>query len=148
MDLRARPLDFCMSDSMPFCQRWVCKTTWPLADVLNDEYFLNMRQTLKAGDTIRLSRFDRNDANSPETSLLETCEVIVVASGPSALKVPIAVVGQVVILGDGISQGAYEVRRGQAGKFKLMRGDDVVQEFGSKREADEALTALTQKIAA
>lgn len=145
MEVRARPLDFCMSDSMPFCQRWVCKTTWPLADALNDEFFLNMRQTLKAGDTIRLSRFDRNDANSPEAKLLETCEVIVAASGPSALKVPIAVIGAVVILGDGPAMASYEVKRGQAGKFKLMRGDDVVEEFGSKKEADDA---LVKKLAA
>jgi hypothetical protein len=145
MELRARALDFCMSDSMPFCQRWVCKTTWPLADVLNDEFFLTMRQTLKAGDTIRLSRFDRNDANSPDAKLLETCEVIICASGPSALKVPIAVIGQVIILGDGPSVGAYEVRRGQAGKFKLMAGEELVQEFGSKAEAE---AALKQKLAA
>lgn len=144
-DLRARPIDFCMSDSMPFCQRWVCKTTWPLGDVLTDEFFLTMRQTLKAGDTIRLSRFDRNDANSPDAKLLETCEVIVGASGPAALSVPIAVIGQVVILGDGPSQGAYEVRRGQAGKFKLMAGDEVLQEYGSKAEAE---AALKQKLAA
>ena len=93
MDLRARPLDVCMSDAMPFSQAWCCKTTWPLADVLNDEYFLNLRQTLRAGDTIRISRFDRNDSNDRSAKLLETCEVIVVSSGPAALKVEIAVIG-------------------------------------------------------
>lgn len=138
-DLRARPLDVCMSDTMPFAQRWCCKTTWPLADVLNEEYFLNLRQTLRAGDTIRISRFDRNDSNDREAKLLETCEVIVASSGPAALAVKIAVIGQVVILGDASSQGAYEVRRGQAGKFKLMAGDEVVEEFGSKAEAEAAL---------
>jgi hypothetical protein len=145
MELRARPIDFCMSDSMPFCQRWVCKTTWPLADILNDEFFLTMRQSLKAGDTIRLSRFDRNDANSPEAKLLETCEVIVAASGQTALKVPVAVIGVVIILGDGPSMASYEVRRGQAGKFKLMQGEEVLQEFGSKAECE---AALKQKLAA
>lgn len=138
-DLRARPLDVCMSDTMPFAQRWTCKTTWPLADVLNDEYFLNLRQTLRAGDTIRISRFDRNDCNDRDATLLETCEVIVVASGPTALAVKLAVIGQVVILGDAGSQGAYEVRRGQAGKFKLMAGEELVQEYGSKAEAEAAL---------
>lgn len=138
-DLRARPLDVCMSDTMPFAQRWTCKTTWPLADVLNDEYFLNLRQTLRAGDTIRISRFDRNDSNDREATLLETCEVIVVKSGPSALAVPLAVIGQVVMLDSASSPGAYEVRRGQAGKFKLMAGEEVVQEFGSKAEAEAAL---------
>ena len=63
-DLRARPLDVCMSDSMPFAQRWTCRTTWPLADVLNNEYFLNMRQTLRAGDMIRICRFDRASSRS------------------------------------------------------------------------------------
>lgn len=141
-DLRARPLDVCMSDAMPFAQRWACKTTWPLADVLNDEYFLNLRQTLRAGDTIRISRFDRMDSNDRDARLLETCEVIVVSSGPAAQKVEIGVIGQVILLEDGPAAQSYEVRRGQAGKFKLMRGDDLVQEFGSKREADEALERL------
>lgn len=144
-DLRARPLDVCMSDSMPFAQRWTCRTTWPLADVLNDQYFLNMRQTLRAGDMIRICRFDRMDSNDKGARLLETCEVIIVSSGPAALAVELAVLGQVVILGEGVPKGAYEVRRGQAGKFKLMDGETVVQEFGSKVEAE---AALNKKMAA
>jgi hypothetical protein len=145
MDLRARPLDVCMSDSMPFAQRWTCRTTWPLADILNDTFFLNMRATLRAGDMIRICRFDRMDSNEKDAKLLETCEVIIVKSGAMATAVELAVVGQVVILGDGGSRGVYEVRRGQAGKFKLMAGEEVVQEFGSKAEAD---AALTKKLAA
>src|ERR1035437_7767179 len=141
-DLRARPLDVCMSDTMPFAQRWCCKTTWPLGDVLNDEYFLSVRTQLRAGDTIRISRFDRNDSNDRDATLLETCEVIVAASGPAALAVKIAVIGQLVILGDAGSQAAYEVRRGQAGKFKLMAGEEIVQEFGSKLEATAAMDRL------
>jgi hypothetical protein len=143
-DLRARPLDVCMSDSMPFAQRWTCRTTWPLADVLNDQYFLNMRQTLRAGDMIRICRFDRTD-NDKDARLLETCEVIITKSNAAATAVELAVVGQVVILGDGVPKGAYEVRRGQAGKFKLMDGENVVAEYGSKLEAE---TALNKKLAA
>ncbi|MCK1367622.1 hypothetical protein [Bradyrhizobium sp. 62] len=139
-DLRARPLDVCMSDSMPFAQRWTCRTTWPLADVLNDEYFLNMRQTLRAGDMIRICRFDRIDSNEKDARLLETCEVIIAKSSPTATAVELAVVGQIVILGDGPVKGGYEVRRGQAGKFKLMEGENIIQEYGSKAEADAALT--------
>lgn len=138
-ELRARPLDVCMADTMPFSQRWACKTTWPLADVLNNQFFLNMRQSFRAGDVCRISRFDRNDANDREAKMLETCEVIVVSSGPAAIAVEIAVLGQVVILGDGPSIGTYEVRRGQAGRHKLMRGEEVIEEYGSKLEADEAL---------
>lgn len=144
-DLRARPLDVCMSDSMPFAQRWTCRTTWPLADVLNEHFFLNMRQSLKAGDMIRICRFDRIDSNEKDTRLLETCEVIIVKSGASATAVELAVVGQVVILGDGMARGSFEVRRGQAGKFKLMDGEAVVAEYGSKKEADDA---LNKKLAA
>ena len=144
-DLRARPLDVCMSDSMPFAQRWTCRTTWPLADVLNDQYFLNMRQTLRAGDMIRICRFDRIDSNEKDARLLETCEVIIVKSGAAATAVELAVVGQVIILGDGVAKGGYEVRRGQAGKFKLMDGENIIQEFGSKAEAD---AALNKKLAA
>lgn len=142
-DLRARALDICMSDSMPFCQRWACKTTFPLEDVLNESYFLNMRQSLKAGDTIRLSRFDRNDANDRDAKMLETCEIIVVSSGPTATAVKIAVIGQVIVMDD--APAGYEVRRGQAGKFKLMRGDDLIEEFGNKADAE---AALNKKLAA
>lgn len=141
-ELRARPLDICMADTMPFSQRWACKTTWPLAEVLNNQYFLNMRQSFRAGDIVRVSRFDRNDANDRDAKMLETCEIIVVSSGPAAKAVEIAVLGQVVILGDGPSAGAYEVRRGFAGKFKLMRGEEVIEEFGSKNEAMDAMTKL------
>lgn len=138
-DLRARPLDVIMADHTPFGQRWSCKTTWPLGDVLNNEYFLNMRREFHAGDTVRISRFDRNDPNDRAAKMLETCEIIVVSSGPAVLAVEIALIGPVVVLGDGPSMAAYEVRRGQAGKFKLMAGEEVIQEFGSKKEADDAL---------
>lgn len=144
-DLRARAIDVCMSDSMPFSQRWTCKTTWPLADVLHDQYFLNLRQTLRAGDTIRISRFDRHDSNDRDAKCLETCEVIVCESGPAATAVKIGVIGQVIMLADSSAPGGYEVRRGQAGKFKLMAGEEVVQEFGSKAEAE---AALAKKLAA
>lgn len=142
-DLRARPLDVCMSDAMPHSQRWACKTTFPLADVLNDEYFLNMRQSLRAGDTIRVSRFDRNDANDRDAKMLETCEIIVVSSGPAATAVKIAIIGQVIVMDD--APPGYEVRRGQAGKFKLMHGEEVVEEFGNKHDAE---AALNKKLAA
>ncbi len=142
-DLRARPLDVCMSDTMPFSQRWACKTTFPLADVLNDQYFLNMRQSLRAGDTIRISRFDRNDANDRDAKMLETCEIIIVSSGPAAQAVKIAVIGQVIVMDD--APAGYEVRRGQAGKFKLMHGDELVEEFGNKQDAE---AALSKKLAA
>jgi hypothetical protein len=42
-------------------------------------------------------------------------------------------------MGDGVAKGAYEVRRGQSGKFKLMNGEEMIQEFGSKIEAEAAL---------
>jgi hypothetical protein len=144
-DLRARPLDVCMADTMPFAQQWACKTTWPLADVLNNSYFLNMRQSLRAGDTMRISRFDRNDSNDRDAKALETCEVIIISSGPLAEAVEIALIGPVILLGDAPSMAAYEVRRGNAGKFRLTKGDELIQEYGSRAEAD---AALKQKLAA
>lgn len=143
-DLRARPLDVIMSESMPFMQRWHCRTTWPLTDILNDQYFLNLRNVLHSGDTIRICRFDRNDSNDRKAKMLETCEVAVLSSGPAEVAVPLAVISEVLIMGDG-EVDAYSVRRGQAGKFKLMKGEEVIQEFGSKAECE---AALKQKMAA
>lgn len=143
--VQVRPLDMCMSDTMPFAQRWTCRTTWPLADVLTEQFFLPMRQTLRAGDTVEIMRFDRNDSNDKDARLLEMGKVVIVKSGPAALAVEIAVVGQVIILGEGMPRGVYEVRRGQSGKYKLMQGEDVVAEFGSKGECE---AALAKKLAA
>ena len=52
MEKRAKPGDLCKGDS--FQRHYQYRTTWPLAEVLHDKFFLPLRDYLFSGDTITL----------------------------------------------------------------------------------------------
>lgn len=140
--LRARPTDICMSDSMPFQQRWQYRTTMPLKDILHDRFFLPLRQNLRAGDEITLCRYDGVDQSHRSISLLEIATVRVIRCDPTSESVPIALVADALMIAGKAEAPGLEVKRGQAGKFRVVRGDTVIEEFGSKAEAEAALARL------
>ena len=142
-ELRARPSDICMSDAMPFQQHWEYRTTWPIKDVLHDKFFLSLRAQLRAGDGINICRYDGADINHKGISLIEFATVRVIASGAASEVVKVSLVGEIMVIGDAV-EGPAEmyVRRGQAGKFRVMKGDTLIEEFGSKIEAEEALKRI------
>lgn len=142
-ELRARGADLCMSDAMPFQQHWEHRTTWPLADVLNDKYFLNVRDQLRAGDAITICRYDGRDANHTTVQLLEVASVRIIACGRDKPNVPLVVIGEIQRVGKEVAgPGPLEVVKGKAGKYVLVRGEDTVEEFGSKAEAEAARKKL------
>lgn len=139
-DLRARATDICMADAMPFNQHWEYRTTWPLADVLHDQFFMPLRSQFRPGDSITLCRFDGANAAHKHIRLLEVATVRVISAGADEKSVPLGVIGQVVVIGDPVDPvPQYTVERGQSGKHRIMQGDKLVQEFGSKQEADAEL---------
>lgn len=94
-DLRAKPGDICMSDASPFQQHWEYRTVYPLAGILNDRFFLPLRDQLRAGDSVTICRYDTNDYNSREAQLLEVADVRVVCSGREHDVVKLHVRGEV-----------------------------------------------------
>lgn len=139
-ELRARPTDFCMSDYMSFQQSWQYRTTWPLADVLHDQFFMPMRASLRSGDQITLCRYNGIDQNHRDIELLEWVKVIIAYSRPDAQFVSFSRMSEIVIVG-GVKAKDYKITAGKNGKHVLMNGDAVVREYGSKGEAEAALTA-------
>lgn len=139
---RIKMTDICMSDSMPFQQHWEARTTWPLVEALTEEFFLPVRNMLRPGDAITLCRYDKNDPYHRDVKLLEVATVRVIASSADAKAVPLALVGEIARLAGAAPERQLHVARGQAGKFKIMEGETVVEEFGSKVEADDALKKL------
>lgn len=142
-EYRLKPTDICMADAMPWQQHWEARTTWPLAEVLHDKFFLNMRTQLRAGDAITLCRYSGTDPTHRNVKLLEVATLRVIEAGERAEAVPIALIGEISTFGDSPAPSApLTVARGFAGKFRLMAGEDLVEEFGSKGEADAALAKL------
>jgi hypothetical protein len=125
-------------------QRWSYKTTWPLADILNDTFFLPVRGILRAGDEIKLCRFDGVDPNMRGIRLLETAMVTVVQSGADDKSVPLQIDRDIrKIPGpDGREFVAATLEPGEEGKWRIVAGDDLIEEFGSRKEAEKAMKAL------
>jgi hypothetical protein len=141
-ELRAKPQDLCKGDG--FQRHYQYRTTWPLAEVLHDKFFMPMRDYLFSGDTITLCRFDGLNPAMAGINLLEMATVMIISSGRQQQAVPLALIGDIHIIGDQQPAGSpYRVETGKAGKAKLMKGTTEIREYGSKSEADAEMKRLT-----
>lgn len=142
-DVRALPGNLCMSDSMSFQQHWEYRTTWPLTEILTDDFFVGMRNQFRPGDRIEFCRYD-GVLNPSHVGLkvleIATARVIEVRND----AVPLAIVGEIWVLPgqEEVSRQGYSVQRGFAGKFRIMEGEKLIEEFGSKAEAEAELKKL------
>lgn len=141
-DLRCRADNMQCWEGSGIIQKFSYPTTWPLTDVINDKFFLTY-QGLKAGATIEIVRYDRKDFRNDDAEILEDAVVRVIKVKPREF-VTLALIGKIVYhtqtQNETISN--MHVRRGQSGKFRVMNGDEMVEEFGSKNEAEEALRQM------
>ena len=95
--LYCSPQDLCMAESMPWQQHFECRTLHPLADVLNERFFHNVRSNLRPGDSIAICRFDRAPSSQGTGRLVEFCEVRIV--GRTDAGVELYIVREPVAIG-------------------------------------------------
>lgn len=141
-DLRCQPTMMQLTESTAMLRHFEYPTTWPIADLLNEKFFIT-HPRLQAGDKITICRFDTKDFNEKTAKLLEIADVRVLEVKQREF-VKIGIVGDVIFFGEQ-KEGTVSrmhVARGQSGKFKLMSGEDEIEVFGSKAEADAALLRI------
>lgn len=142
-DLRCNPALMQLTESTAMLRHFEYPTTWPITDLLHEQFFIT-HPRLQAGDKITLCRFDRKDFNDKAAKLLEVADVRVLEV-KSREYVKLGLVGSVLYFTEQDGSGSVSrlhVERGQAGKFKLMNGDEVIETFGSKKEADDAMLRI------
>lgn len=61
MSLKCKPGRLVMSDAVPYGQRWTYASTDPMSEMTKPEYYANVADNLRAGDSIRIMRVDRED---------------------------------------------------------------------------------------
>lgn len=141
-DLRCNPSLMQLTESTAMLRHFEYPTTWPISDLLNEKFFTT-HPRLQAGDKITLCRFNTKDFNEKDAKLLEIADVRVLeVKGREYVR--LGIVGDVLFFGpqEPGSVGSLHVQRGQSGRFKLMSGDDEIEVFGSKAEADAALERM------
>lgn len=139
-DLRCNPSLMQLTESTAMLRHFEYPTTWPVSDVLHEKFFTT-HPRMQAGDKVTICRFDRRDFNESGAKLLEIADVRVLEVKQREY-VKLGLVGQVIYFteqGEDGSVAKFRVERGQAGKFKLMNGETVLETFGSKAEAEAAL---------
>lgn len=139
-DLRCNPQMMQLSESTAMLRHFEYPTTWPVSDVLHEKFFIT-HPRLQAGDRITICRFDSRDFNASTAKLLETADVRVLEVKPREY-VKLGLVGEVLYFterNDEAGVSKMRVERGQSGKFRLMNGEELVETFGSKKEAEDAL---------
>lgn len=139
-DLRCNATMMQLTESTALLRHFEYPTTWPVSDLLHERFFIT-HPRLQAGDKITICRFDRKDFNDSAAKLLEIADVRVLEVKQREY-VKLGLVGDVLHFTEkeeGGSVTRLRVERGQAGKFRLMNGEELVETFGSKKEAEDAL---------
>lgn len=138
-DLRCNPQLMQLTESTAMLRHFEYPTTWPLSDLLHEQFFTT-HPRLQAGDKITLCRFDRKDFNESSAKLLEVADVRVLEVKQKEY-VKLGLVGEILYFTEKEegSVASLRVERGQSGKFRLMNGQQLVETFGSKKEAEDAL---------
>lgn len=139
-DLRCNAQMMQLTESTAMLRHFEYPTTWPVSDLLHEKFFIT-HPRLQAGDKITICRFDHKDFNDSKAKLLEIADVRVLEVKQREF-VKLGLVGEVLYFAEkeeGGSVASLRVERGQSGKFRLMNGEQLVETFGSKREAEDAL---------
>lgn len=139
-DLRCNAQMMQLTESTAMLRHFEYPTTWPVTDLLHERFFIT-HPRLQAGDKITICRFDRRDFNTADAKLLEVADVRVLEVKQREY-VKLGLVGDILYFAekeDGGSIPQMRVERGQSGKFRLMKGEELVETYGSKKEAEDAL---------
>jgi len=107
---RAKTLDMCMANAMPYQQHYEYRTTLALSEVINDKFFLPMRGQLYPGDSITLCRLNSTNGSRKDTILSEVATVRVISAGDDG--VPLKLIGEIVKIEAPVAPAETEVRRG------------------------------------
>lgn len=114
MSLRLKPQDITPLISSPFMTVHGARVVYPLAEVLKTPgFFDNVRSNLRAGDTVKLCRFEHGDWT--KARVVEFCEVMVAQSSPMPVGVRFAQSGPLVAVPPE-GKAAAAAKAGKAGK--------------------------------
>lgn len=136
---RCKPGDMGLIAQTPFNTWWWVQTTFPLHECINSEFFMNVRAGMRAGDNIRLLRYD----NDKWKRVLEICDRICVKYVDSAgveleLLEPIRTDNR-----DG--ETGFVVDRGFDGGFAIRLDGTMYAKRNTIVEANELAVALGEE---
>lgn len=146
---RAEPSRLVMSEAVPFAQRYTYHTIHPIEHVLRPDFFMPVRDQLRAGDTIRIVETD-----VARLMVKRYVDVMVIAGGrhPSGILLHVEH-GVVELTSDGSGsvsnesislddQGLTVQHRGR-GRWAVCRNDVPIETgFKSRSAAELALKQL------
>lgn len=120
-----KPTDLCMTEAMPFQQRHECRTTLPLADVLTDRFFNNVRANLRAGDSISICQYEAAPGNHHKAKMIAFCEVRVTEVTQEAVKLFVTKAPVSVAAGQVYGETGDDTVQG--GGVRYIEGDGQVR---------------------
>jgi len=145
---RAQPDRLVMAEAVPFAQRYTYHTVHPIEDVLKPDFFLPVRDQLRAGDTIRIVETD-----TARQLVRRYVDVMVIAGGrhPSGVllhvergvvELPVAGSKESPDRQNECGEDTYTIRHRGRGRWAICRGKVPVESgFQSRAAAERALSA-------
>ncbi len=130
-----------MSDAVPYGQRWTYASTDPMSEMITPEYYSNVADNLRAGDSLRVLNIDING------NVIEVCEQLIAAKDGMSIslfelmkpvKVPQAKGSKAVAP----KLRSLKVEEGKGCAYLLDEKGSIVGEFADKAEANRAKPEL------
>lgn len=137
--MKCKPQNLVMAGAVPFGQRWTYYSGDPMENMLNPEYFKSLAHQLRPGDEIRLIRIEKE-------RVIEIADVLVSAKDPEfyVLRKPTSIPTEKVTEAKPEKKRSLTVKKGYQ-CYQVVTNDenkDVVAEYGTKKEAEEAVPEL------
>ncbi|MDQ3096274.1 MAG: hypothetical protein M3Q82_10060 [Actinomycetota bacterium] len=137
-----------MSDAMPFNQHFQARTTFPLVEVLDTEkcpdFFVAVRNRLRPGDKIEVTRFRTDDWSDQATQeLIEIAFLRVIKSGA---RIEYVHEQEILTLEQEGQRGVTVTRRGTLWYVKRDGARIEGARFNTEIEANEFAEALRKEL--
>ncbi|MEQ9487480.1 MAG: hypothetical protein RIM72_00655 [Alphaproteobacteria bacterium] len=140
---RAEPGRLVMAEAVPFALRYTYHTNQPIEQVLRPDFFLPVRDQLRAGDTIRIVETD-----TARHVVKRYIDVMVIAGGRHPTGVLLHVEHGLVELAETEPEQTSQrenlsVKHRGRGRWAICRGSKPVETgFASRAEAETALADM------
>lgn len=136
MSLKCKPGKLVMCEAVPYGQRWTYASSDPMAEMIKPEYYVNVADQLRPGDSLRIMNTDREN-------VLEVAEYLITSKAGQLIALIETMKSIKVPAPKGVTELAPKVRtlKTEDGKGCVYLVDDegtIFGEFANKTEANKA----------
>ncbi len=140
MSLKCKTGRLVMCEAVPYGQRWTYASSDPMSEMIKPEYYANVADQIRSGDSIRIMNVDREDVREVAEYLIasKSGQSLVLIEVMKPIKIP-APSGKVELPP---KVRNLKIEEGKGCVYLVDDNGDIRGEFSTKAEANKAKPEL------